>query len=274
MRLIASCAIKIPRWNSNTIQHQLLQKPPSSPRCGALRHVFIAVMIHAQLAYMARLVPAFFSMLALFAILSVLSLYRSENRSKCGRITIEYFTNSSMQSTRRSRFPLGISLLSPSFKLSASVNCLYAIGIELWFGVVNMRIHLPRIRSEFTTLKDWEPPLTWAIASVRPCVGRTEPVDKGIQSIWFLNTAVCTRISYFEYSVQLAHRRRPTRFPCCSGDTHTCPSLHRLKPRSSWTLGWECCASSLTGKPAGLKTRTSHPSLKRTRAASKATSLE
>lgn len=28
---------------------------------------------------------------------------------------------------------------------------------------------------------------------VRPCVGLTEPVLRGIQSIWFLNTAVCTR---------------------------------------------------------------------------------
>jgi hypothetical protein len=43
-------------------------------------------------------------------------------------------------------------------------------------------------------LKDCDPPLTWAIASVRPCVGRTEPVERGIQSIWFLKTAVCKGI--------------------------------------------------------------------------------
>lgn len=35
------------------------------------------------------------------------------------------------------------------------------------------------------------------MASVRPCVGRTEPVDSGIQSIWFLNTAVCGGGSVF-----------------------------------------------------------------------------
>lgn len=29
------------------------------------------------------------------------------------------------------------------------------------------------------------------MASVRPCVGLTLPVDSGIQSIWFLKTAVC-----------------------------------------------------------------------------------
>lgn len=39
-------------------------------------------------------------------------------------------------------------------------------------------------------LNDCEPPETCARASVRPCVGRTEPVDSGIQSIWFLKTAV------------------------------------------------------------------------------------
>jgi hypothetical protein len=56
--------------------------------------------------------------------------------------------------------------------------------------MVNMRIQRPRIRREFTVLKDCEPPETCAMARVRPCVGRTEPVESGIQSIWFLKTAV------------------------------------------------------------------------------------
>ena len=55
---------------------------------------------------------------------------------------------------------------------------------------MNMRIRRLRMRSEFTVLNDWEPPRTCAIANVRPWVGRTEPIDKGIQSIWFLKTAV------------------------------------------------------------------------------------
>ena len=175
--------VKVHTWNID-----YPWKPSLSPKG-------FAVNMHALLTYMIGLAPRISSIFTPSAILSVLSLYRSENRSKYGRITIEYFTNSSMQSTRRSRYPPGISLLPPSFVSSASVNCLYAIGMELWFGIVNMRIHLPRIRSEFTVLKDWEPPLTWAIANVRPCVGRTEPVDKGTQSIWFLNTAVCTRVA-------------------------------------------------------------------------------
>jgi len=124
-----------------------------------------------------------------FAFLSILSLNLSPNKLKCCLITIVYLTNSSMQSTSRSLFPLGINLL-PSSEPSFSVNCVYTLGIELWFGIVNMRIHRPRIRREFTVLKDCEPPLHCAIASVRPCVGRTEPVESGIQSIWFLKTAV------------------------------------------------------------------------------------
>jgi len=59
----------------------------------------------------------------------------------------------------------------------------YAIGTELWLGIANMRIHRPRMRSEFTLLNDCEPPDTWAMASVRPCVGRIEPDVRGIQSI-------------------------------------------------------------------------------------------
>jgi hypothetical protein len=59
-----------------------------------------------------------------------------------------------------------------------------------WFGMANMRIQRPRMRKLLTVLKDWEPPETWAMARVRPWVGRTEPVLRGIQSIWFLKTAV------------------------------------------------------------------------------------
>lgn len=33
-----------------------------------------------------------------------------------------------------------------------------------------------------TVLNDWLPPFTWANANTRPCVGRTEPVESGIQS--------------------------------------------------------------------------------------------
>lgn len=67
---------------------------------------------------------------------------------------------------------------------------MYACGTDDWFGIVNMRIQRPSRRSEFTVLKDWEPPETMARARVRPCVGLTDPVERGIQSIWFLKTAV------------------------------------------------------------------------------------
>jgi hypothetical protein len=73
---------------------------------------------------------------------------------------------------------------------TSSVNWVYALGTELWLGMVNMRIHLPNMRSELTALKDCEPPLTCAMARVRPCVGRTEPVDRGIQSICCLKIPV------------------------------------------------------------------------------------
>jgi hypothetical protein len=46
------------------------------------------------------------------------------------------------------------------------------------------------MRSELTALKDCDPPFTWAMARVLPCVGRTLPVESGIQSIWFLKTPV------------------------------------------------------------------------------------
>lgn len=42
-----------------------------------------------------------------FTLFSSRSLYRSPKRPKCGLINIVYFTNSSIQSTNRSRFPLG-----------------------------------------------------------------------------------------------------------------------------------------------------------------------
>jgi len=129
--------------------------------------------------------------LAAFA--SSLSLNRSPKRSKCGRMMIVYFTNSSIQSTSLSLLELGLRRLPPSTGSFASVKCVHALGMELWFGMVNILIQRPRIRSEFTALKDCEPPLTWAIASVLPCVGRTLPVESGIQSIWFLKTAVCCR---------------------------------------------------------------------------------
>lgn len=102
-----------------------------------------------------------------------------------------------------------------------------------------MRIHRPRIRRVFTVLNDWDPPETCAIANVRPCVGRTEPVDNGIQSIWFLKTAVT--------------------LPCCSGLIQMWPSLHLLSSRSSCTFGCECCSSSFTGSPFGSYMRTSQP---------------
>ena len=158
------------------------------------------------------------------------SLKRSLNKPKCGRIIMVYFTNSSAQSTTRSRFPPGISLEPPSAAPS-SVNEVYAWGTDDWFGMVNIRIHLPRTRRLLTVLKDCEPPDTIANPKVRPCVGRTDPVLKGIQSIWFLKTAV--------------------KLPCCSGETQKCPSLQRLRSRSSCTFGWLCCWSSLTGKPQG-----------------------
>ena len=105
-----------------------------------------------------------FTSFACFARFSSLSLYRSPKRSKCGRVTMGYLTNSSMQSTRRSLLPLGMSLLPAS----SSVNCLYAMGIELRFGITNIRIHRPSMRNELTVLKDCDPPFTCAMARVRP----------------------------------------------------------------------------------------------------------
>lgn len=119
------------------------------------------------------------------------SLKRSLNKSKYGRIMMVYFTNSSTQSTRRSRFPPAIKREPPS-SASLLVNSSYAFGTDDWFGVVNIRIQRPNIRRLFTVLNDCEPPETIAKPRVRPWVGLTDPEERGIQSIWFLNTAVCT----------------------------------------------------------------------------------
>src|ERR1700679_1090779 len=72
----------------------------------------------------------------------------------------------------------------------SSSNCSYALATDDWFGIVNIRIQRPRMRRAFTALKDCEPPLTCMTASVRPCVGRTAPMESGIQSIWFFITPV------------------------------------------------------------------------------------
>lgn len=95
------------------------------------------------------------------------SLYRSLNRAKCGRMTMVYLTNSSMQSTSLSRLSLRI-IRFASVEPSSSVNCVYALGTEDWFGMANMRIHRPKKRSELTVLKDCDPPETCAMARVRP----------------------------------------------------------------------------------------------------------
>jgi len=92
------------------------------------------------------------------------------------------------------------------------------------------------------------------IPKIRPWVGRTEPVLRGIQSIWFLNTAV--------------------RLPCCSGEHQMWPSLHWERWRSSWTEGGVSGTESRMGRDEGLKIRTSQPSLWRIREASKAISFE
>lgn len=118
-----------------------------------------------------------------FSLLSFRSLKRLPKSSKCGRMTIVNFTNSSIQSTNLSRLPLGKSLALPLPSPPSSSNALYAIGKLLWFAIVNIRIHLPNTLNEFTALKLWDPPLICITESVRPCVGRTEPVDRGIQSI-------------------------------------------------------------------------------------------
>lgn len=59
-------------------------------------------------------------------------------------------------------------LFANSGASEAVVNTFQATGTLDWLGIVNMRIHRPKIRRVLTVLKDWEPPLTWATASVRP----------------------------------------------------------------------------------------------------------
>jgi len=89
---------------------------------------------------------------------------------------------------------------------------------------------------------------------VRPCVGRTDPLLSGSQSIWFLNA--------------------PLSAPCSSGETQTCPSDHSDSARSSATLPCPSSDGSRTGRPCGSNVRTSQPSASRSRANSKASSLE
>ena len=139
----------------------------------------------------------------------------------------------------------------PSSSLSNSFQPLATLD---WFVVQGMRIHLASFRSSLTALKDCEPPFTCSTAHVRPWEGRTLPLVRGIQSIWFLNTPVIV--------------------PCISGDTHTWPSDQSDRLRSSCTLGWSSSAGSRTGRPLGLKTRTSAPIASSSRAHSYASSLE
>lgn len=113
------------------------------------------------------------------------------------------------------------------------------------------------------------------MARVRPCVGRTLPVLRGIQSIWFLKTAVWWGVSVFPFRGRIEGQEiEITKFPCCSGETHRCPSLHVLRCLSSTTFGSFWLTSSFTGNPVGSNTRTSQPSRQRMRAASNATSRE
>ena len=102
-------------------------------------------------------------------------------------------------------------------------------------------------------MNDCEPPLTCKTTQVRPCVGRTEPVLRGSQSIWFLNAPVIQ--------------------PCISGLTQTWPSLHSERARNSTTFGWSSIVGSRTGKSLGSKDRTSQPSTSRSRAISLASFL-
>jgi hypothetical protein len=65
----------------------------------------------------------------------------------------------------------------------ASSNSRNAFGIDDWFGMVMSRIQRPRMRIRLTALKLCEPSDTCMTAGVLPCVGRTAPIDNGIQSI-------------------------------------------------------------------------------------------
>mmetsp|Transcript_26854 Transcript_26854/g.86278 ORF Transcript_26854/g.86278 Transcript_26854/m.86278 type:complete len:209 (-) Transcript_26854:284-910(-) len=139
---------------------------------------------------------------------------------------------SSITSTTRSRN-------GPGFMRPASSNSCHAFATEDWLVVQGILIQRASRRSSLTALKDCEPPFTCSTAAVRPCVGRTLPVLRGSQSIWFLKT--------------------PVRVPCISGETHTCASDQSDSARSSLTFGWSSSDGSRTGRPCGLKTRTSAP---------------
>lgn len=58
--------------------------------------------------------------------------------------------------------------------------------------MTNIRIQRPSMRSELTALKDCEPPLTCAMAKVRPWVGWTAPEEREIRSICCLKMPVCS----------------------------------------------------------------------------------
>ena len=111
-----------------------------------------------------------------------------------------------------------------------------------------MRIHRASRRNSLTALNDWDPPFTCRTTQVRPCVGRTDPVFRGSQSIWFLNA--------------------PVTQPCISGLTQTWPSLHSERALSSTTFGWSSIVGSLTGRSDGSNDLTSQPSTSRSRAIS------
>eukprot|EP00539_Tryblionella_compressa_P010444 CAMPEP_0178795314 /NCGR_PEP_ID=MMETSP0745-20121128/10055_1 /TAXON_ID=913974 /ORGANISM="Nitzschia punctata, Strain CCMP561" /LENGTH=91 /DNA_ID=CAMNT_0020453689 /DNA_START=192 /DNA_END=467 /DNA_ORIENTATION=- len=91
-------------------------------------------------------------------------------------MTAVNLANSSATSTTRS-------LKLDGFILPFSSNSCHAFAIEDWFVQHGMRIHLASSRRALTALNDWLPPLTCATQHVFPCVGRTEPVLRGIQSI-------------------------------------------------------------------------------------------
>jgi len=85
-------------------------------------------------------------------------------------------------------------------------------------------------------------------ASVRPCVGRTLPTSRGIQSI-------CAFMM-------------PEMAPWRSGLHQTWPSDHADNARSSCTLGWSGVVLSGNGRSRGSNIRVSAPSRSNMRAAS------
>ena len=99
----------------------------------------------------------------------------------------------------------------------ASSNSWYALATEDWFGTVSIRIQRPNTRIWLTALKDCDPPDTCITANVLPCVGRTAPTDRGIQSIWVFI--------------------KPVMAPWRSGELHTMLSAHCTSSCSSLTFG-------------------------------------